>query len=102
MELKLGARAKSAVCDAEIVVIKPGPPGAAIQCGGHPVLAVTEEKPAGAQVDSAHAGGSQIGKRYIDAETGIEVLCAKAGAGSLSVNGRPMTAKETKALPASD
>jgi len=101
MELRPGARAKSAVCDTEIVVVKPGK-GATISCGGQPMLEPASEKPAGGTVADGHGGGTAIGKRYVDEETGAEVLCSKGGAGGLSINGRPMTAKETKALPASD
>mgnify|MGYP000616141312 CR=1 FL=1 len=36
-------------------------------------------------------------KRYADEETSIELLCSKAGAGSLAVNGRPIVANGTKA-----
>ncbi|WP_016694149.1 hypothetical protein [Rhodococcus rhodochrous] len=43
-----------------------------------------------------------MGKRYEDAETGLEVLCVKAGAGSLSIAGRPLSFKEAKTLPSSD
>ena len=49
-----------------------------------------------------HASGSQLGKRYVDAETGLEALCSKSGAGSLSIDGRPLTLKEAKKLPSSD
>ena len=48
------------------------------------------------------AGGTLIGKRYMDAETGLEVLGSKAGKGSLSADGRLLLPKEPKPLPASD
>jgi hypothetical protein len=38
----------------------------------------------------------------VDVETGLEALCSKPGAGSLSLDGRPLTMKEAKKLPASD
>jgi hypothetical protein len=43
-----------------------------------------------------------MGKRFSDPETGAEILCTKAGAGSLSIGGRPITAQDAKKLPASD
>jgi hypothetical protein len=43
-----------------------------------------------------------MGKRFADEETGLEVLCVKPGAGTLTVDGRPIGAKEAKKLPASD
>ena len=48
------------------------------------------------------AGGSLVGKRYVDAGTGMEVLCAKPGAGSLSLSGRLLVIKDAKKLPSSD
>ncbi len=42
------------------------------------------------------------GKRYADEEVGIELLCTKAGQGSLWLNGVPMVLKQAKALPSSD
>lgn len=60
------------------------------------------EKPAGLTIDEAHSGGSQMGKRFTDEETGAEVLCTKAGAGSLAIDGRAIGAVEAKKLPASD
>jgi hypothetical protein len=43
-----------------------------------------------------------MGKRFSDDESGLEVLCVKPGAGSLSIDGRAIGAKEAKKLPASD
>jgi len=102
MDLKPGSRWKSAVCATEVVVVRP--PGAAVtlECGGAPMLAATAERPAGGAVDPAHAGGSLMGKRYADPETGLEALCAKPGEGSLSIDGRPLAAKDAKKLPSSD
>jgi len=102
MELRPGGRAKSAVCDTEIVVVKPGGAGLVISCGGHPMVEFGAEKPSGLELAEGHANATAVGKRYLDEASGAEVLCAKGGAGSLSINGRPLTAKETKALPASD
>jgi hypothetical protein len=49
-----------------------------------------------------HAAGTVLGKRYVDDEGSLEVLCTKAGAGSLSVDSRPLTLKDAKPLPSSD
>jgi hypothetical protein len=102
MELKPGSRWKSAVCDTELVVVRPPKTPVVLECGGHPVVAHSEAKPEGLILDEAHSAGSAAGKRFADEETGLEVLCSKAGAGSLSVGGRPIAAKEAKKLPASD
>jgi hypothetical protein len=66
---------------------------------------------AGAPVGGAAAAGAPaadtgagtlLGKRYVDEPTGLEVLCTKPGAGGLAVDGRELTIKAPKALPASD
>jgi hypothetical protein len=43
-----------------------------------------------------------MGKRYVDADDTVELLCTKAGDGLPAVDGRLMQLKEAKALPASD
>ena len=44
----------------------------------------------------------QLGRRYVDEETGIQVLCTKAGEGSLYVDDREMEVQQPRALPSSD
>jgi hypothetical protein len=103
MDLKPGSRWKSAVCAAEAVVVRAPSAPATLECGGAPMLAWGAERPAAAgEVAAAHGAGSLMGKRYSDAETGLEILCAKPGAGSLSVDGRQLVVKDAKKLPASD
>ena len=102
MDLKPGSRWKSAVCDAEFVVVRPPKTPVTLECGGAPVLPHAEAKPEGATLSPDHSAGSAAGKRYADEETGLEALCSKAGAGSLSVDGRAIAAKDAKKLPASD
>jgi hypothetical protein len=102
MDLKPGSRWKSAVCSAEMVVVRPPTTAGILQCGGADVLPQADPTPPTGHVDPAHAQGVLIGKRYTDTDCGIEVLGAKPGAGSLSFDGRPLTLKEAKPLPASD
>jgi hypothetical protein len=102
MDLKPGSRWKSAVCDAEFVVVRPAKSPVRLECGGHPVIAHGEARAGDLVLSDAHAAGSAAGKRYADPESGLEVLCSKAGKGSLSVDGRPIGATEAKKLPASD
>ena len=54
------------------------------------------------EVDEAYSGGTLIGKRYADEELGLEVLCTKAGAGSLSIGAAELFQKDAKPLPSSD
>ena len=43
-----------------------------------------------------------IGRRFEDAEVGIEVLATKGGEGSLALNGSRLELKDAKPLPSSD
>jgi hypothetical protein len=102
MELKPGSRWKSAVCAAEVVVVRPPSNPVTLECGGHRMTGVGEDKPEGLSLSDDHSTGVHMGKRYVDDATGLEALGVKAGAGSLSADGRPLKIKEAKALPASD
>ena len=102
MELKPGSRWRSTVCDTELVVVKPPKTEVTLECGGYQVIPHAEARPEGKAIAEDFAGGSQAGKRYADEETGLEVLCTKAGQGTLTIGGRPIGAKEAKKLPASD
>jgi hypothetical protein len=96
--MKPGTKLKSAVCDTEVMVVRAA--DAVIECGGLPM---TEEKPAERKpVNPAFADGTKIGKRYVDAAGTIELLCVKAGQGSLSIAGQALKVKDAKPLPASD
>ena len=102
MNLKAGSRWKSAVCDTEVVVVRTPKAAGSLECGGAPMVPSGADRPAAASLAQNHAGGSVLGKRYADVEMGLEVLCTKAGRGSLSFEGRPLTLHEAKRLPSSD
>jgi hypothetical protein len=102
MNIKPGSRWKSAVCDAQMVVVRPPTQAGALECGGVAVLDLADAAVPTGYVHPGHAGGVLIGKRYTDIESGIEVLGAKAGKGSLSFEGRALILKDAKPLPASD
>lgn len=99
-QLKPGTKLKSAVCDAEIMVIKAGEVGT-LTCGGAAMLAGGETAGDSAP-DPDQMGGCQIGKRYVSADESLEVLCVKAGQGSLAADGAPLATKGAKKLPSSD
>jgi hypothetical protein len=99
-DLKPGLKLKSAVCDAEVMIIKSGSI-AALTCGGAPML-VNGETTGSASPNEEHMGGCQIGKRYVSSDESLEVLCVKAGQGSLAADGEPLLTKGTKKLPSSD
>ena len=96
--MKPGTKLKSAVCDTEVMVIR----GTDLiaECGGAPMAA---ERPAErGTLDPAFAQGTKIGKRYVDAAGSCELLCVKAGQGSLSIGGVALKVKDAKPLPSSD
>lgn len=101
MTYKTGARLKSAVDTTEGVVVRL-PSSGEISCGGTPMIAFVDDRPEGGAVDAAFAGGSVMGKRYFDEESGLEMLCTKGGDGALSIDGRLLAVREAKALPSSD
>ncbi|HEX4506303.1 MAG TPA: hypothetical protein VH722_11285 [Alphaproteobacteria bacterium] len=100
--LKLGSRHKSAVCDTQVMVIRATAEPVDLRCGGVPMIEANAEAPSGVVLDAGFAGGSLIGKRYIDAADKIELLCTKGGNGSLSMGEAAFEVKQAKALPSSD
>lgn len=101
MDLKPGARLRSQACSTEVIVVRPPAQPVDLCCGGAPMVPVgdpAEEQP----LAPAHESGTLLGKRYSDEATGIELLCTKAGAGSLSLGESALGTKEAKPLPSSD
>lgn len=95
--MKAGTKLKSAVCNTEVMVIKGK--DQIVECGGQPM----EEAPATkGTVNPKFAEGTKIGKRYVNADNSIELLCVKAGEGSLSIDGVILQTKDAKPLPSSD
>ena len=101
MQLKAGDRLKSAVCQTQVMVIAAPAGDVELCCGGAPLLSLDAEAQGGAP-DPGHSGGTLIGKRYVSAAGGLELLCTRPGEGSLSVGAAPLAVKEAKALPSSD
>ena len=101
MELKAGSRWRSAVCDTEVVIVRAPSGDVSLECGGAPMVPHDADKPGG-DVDPAFADGTQMGKRFADPDSGLEVLATKGGAGSLGLNGSKLDLKDAKPLPSSD
>jgi len=99
-KLKAGTRLQSAVCSTEVMIVK-APEEADLTCGGAPLLPLGKDKSGADPADGAD-GGTQIGKRYVDADETLELLCTKPGKGSLAVGGAAMSIKGAKPLPSSD
>jgi hypothetical protein len=102
MDLKPGSRWASQVCATEVVVVRASTEPVSLECGGHPMIPVGDDRSAELTLDPAFAGASLIGKRFADPDSGLELLVTKAGEGSLAVDGISIPLKEAKPLPSSD
>jgi hypothetical protein len=84
-----------------LIVVRPPAMPVELTCDG--VALDTTEPPVPADTATGSAEpGTELGKRYGDAESGLELLCTRAGAGVLAVDGRPVRVLSARALPASD
>jgi hypothetical protein len=101
LTLKSGQRLACPACDTELIVIRSPTRGVRLACAGVALAAIGAERPKGGHPD---AGGTvvQLGKRYVDEESGLELLCTKPGQGALSCDGEPLGTKSARPLPASD
>ena len=100
--LKPGTRLRSAVCATEVMVVAAPKREVQLECGGAPLLEHSAQPPAGATLHPDAAGGTQLGKRYVNATGDLELLCTKPGRGSLRADGAPLAVKGAKPLPSSD
>jgi hypothetical protein len=85
-----------------VIVVKTPSGDVDLRCGGQPMVPIGGEAGAGGSPDPAHNSGTLLGKRYADEAIGLEVLCTKAGQGSLSIGEVALGIKEAKPLPSSD
>jgi hypothetical protein len=102
VKITAGSRWRSAVDTTEVVVVRAPKDEASLECGGHEMVAAGADGTAGASIHPDFSSGSQLGKRYCDDDAGLEVLCTKAGDGSLALEGKALHLKEAKPLPSSD
>ncbi|MER5756368.1 hypothetical protein [Streptomyces sp. NPDC002088] len=101
-ELRPGLQLASAVCGVRVIVVRaPAGPAPEITCGGEPMVPAASPAPAASGGPTSETA-TLIGKRYVDTEETLELLCTSSGTGALSCDGVPMTVKAAKALPASD
>lgn len=98
LEIKPGTRLRSAVSDAEVVVVRAPRSAVELSCGG--VAMVAHDAPTGPAAGAD--GQTTLGKRYVDEPSALELLCTKGGAGTLTADGRELTLKGAKTLPSSD
>ena len=101
VKFRAGQQLVSAVDSTAVIVIKAPATECTVTCGGV-AMATAGEPVAHAEPDPAQMGGTQIGKRYVDEADTIQVLCTKAGEGTLALDGTPLVIQAAKPLPASD
>lgn len=96
-----GDQLASTVCTTRVVVIRaPAGKDVSVECGGKPMVPAEGAPPP--PVTSDASPGTVLGKRYVDADDTLELLCTSPGAGQLTSGGAPLTIKAAKPLPASD
>jgi hypothetical protein len=99
MKPSTGTRLGSTACATEVIVVRAPSDEVALTCGRLPM----EPVPAETTGDVGDDGpGSVVGKRYVHPDTGMELLCTKAGAGQLRVGDQELELKAAKRLPSSD
>lgn len=104
MQLKAGTRLISSVCSTETVVVKAPDQDIAVTCGGAPMATSADQsdEQSKGELSPDASGGTLLGKRYVNDDESLELLCTKPGDGSLGIGADLLSVKETKPLPASD
>ena len=104
--MKVGTKYRSQNSTAEIIVIRGTSEEVDLTCAGASMVAVarpgTRPSPAPSPAGAAEGERLAIGKRYVDGETGVEVICTTAGTGPVCIDGRPLTVAAAKLLPTGD
>jgi hypothetical protein len=98
----VGSTLVSQVDSTHVVVVRWPDTDVAVSCGGAPMVIKGEPIATGLELDPARSNGSQLGKRYASSSGDLELLCVKAGAGSLAADDQVLPVKGARPLPASD
>ena len=101
VKFRAGQQLVSAVDSTAVIVIKAPAAECSVTCGGV-AMATAGEPVTHADPDPALMGGTQLGKRYVDDADTLQLLCTKAGGGTLALDGNPLQIQAAKPLPASD
>jgi hypothetical protein len=99
MSLKAGTRLFAQNSSCEVIVVKGSGTVGPLSCAG---LEMLPDAPGQTARQAPDGPVIQLGKRYVDDGDLVEVLCTKAGAGPLAIDGRELAMKTAKPLPASD
>jgi hypothetical protein len=99
--LKPGTRLRSMTCATEVIVVR-GSGDADVRCGGKSMVEIADDRGAAGAPAAPFDQGTAMGKRYVDADATLELLCTKPGAGSLALGEELLVMKGAKPLPSSD
>lgn len=100
--LRPGLKLRSATCETELIVIRATAAVADLTCGGAAVRTDPTAPADRLPIDPDAATGTQLGKRYVDGDGTIELLCTRPGAGTLALGRTPLHIKAAAPLPSSD
>ena len=100
--VKAGSRVFAATSATEMIVVRTPAAELDLTIGGHPALADAAGRSGATDIVEGHGGGVAMGKRYVNADNTVELLCTKAGEGVPAVAGELLQLKDAKPLPSSD
>lgn len=103
MKPRVGQTLASTIDTTTVIVVRWPDQDLEVTCGSAVMVDLRgPEAGATGTADPDQSGGTQLGKRYADDALGVELLCTKAGQGTLALNGTALPIKGAKPLPASD
>jgi hypothetical protein len=103
MKPRIGTTLASTTDATTVIVVRWTADDLDVTCGGAAMVdARGPLKGTTHDADPSQLDGTLLGKRYADDALGVELLCTKAGQGTLALNGNPLPLKDAKPLPASD
>jgi hypothetical protein len=101
MKLKAGQALYSRTDSTAVLVVRCGDLDVSITCGGQ-AMATTKDEGEKLPPTGPPGQGAALGKRYVDVDHVVELLCTKPGEGELAIDETPLTLLAAKQLPASD
>jgi hypothetical protein len=102
LNVKAGTKLHSVVCSTEVIVVRAPNEPVDLRCGGHALETEPVPPAPGVEPEAGFDAGTLLGKRYTDEQKRFELLCTKAGKGSLSLGDVLLQLSGAKPLPASD
>lgn len=97
-----GTRLYGAADATELIVVKAPAGPVDVRIGGHPVVLDPTDRRGDLEVITPADAAPLMGKRYVDADDTIELLCTKAGTGAIAIGETLCAVKSAKPLPSSD